>query len=52
LQALIDQCASAFQSQIDLATTVPGVQRFSAISIIAEIGVDISMFPTAKNLAS
>lgn len=32
--------------------TVPGIQLFSAISIIAEIGVDMSVFPTAKHLCS
>ena len=32
--------------------TVPGIQRPSAISIISEIGVDMSVFPTAKHLCS
>lgn len=32
--------------------TVPGIQRSSAISIISEIGVDMSVFPTAKHLCS
>jgi transposase len=32
--------------------TVPGIQLFSAITIIAEIGVDMSVFPTAKHLCS
>jgi transposase len=30
----------------------PGVQRRTAECIIAEIGVDMSIFPTAKELAS
>jgi len=52
LEALIDKCASQFQSQIELVITVPGIQRFSAVSIISEIGVDMSVFPTAKQLCS
>ena len=32
--------------------TVPGIQLFSAIAIIAEIGLDMSVFPTAKHLCS
>lgn len=32
--------------------TIPGVQRRTAEVIIAEIGVDMSIFPTAKELAS
>ena len=41
-----------FRPQIDLVMTVPGVQQFSAIAIISEIGVDMSVFPTAKHLCS
>jgi len=52
LDALIDKCASQFQPQIELVMSVPGIQRFSAISIISEIGVDMSVFPTAKHLCS
>ena len=32
--------------------TVPGIQLFSAIAIISEIGTDMSVFPTAKHLCS
>ena len=32
--------------------TVPGIQLFSAIAILAEIGADMSVFPTAKQLIS
>jgi transposase len=52
LQALIEQCSSQFNSQIELVVTVPGIQRPSAVSIISEIGVDMSVFPTAKHLCS
>jgi hypothetical protein len=49
---LIDKCSLQFQPQIDLGLTVPGIQRPSAISIISEVGVDMSVFPTAKHLCS
>jgi transposase len=52
LNALIDKCSLQFKSQIELVMTVPGIQRPSAISIISEIGVDMSVFPTAKHLCS
>ena len=32
--------------------TVPGIQSFSAIAAISEIGVDISVFPTSKHSCS
>ena len=32
--------------------TVPGIQSFSAIAVISEIGVDMSVFPTSKHLCS
>jgi transposase len=52
LEALIDKCSSPFEDQIKLVMTVPGIQRSSAISICSEIGVDMSVFPTAKHLCS
>jgi len=52
LGALIDKCSSQFQNQIELVMTVPGIQRPSAISVISEIGVDMSVFHTAKHLCS
>jgi transposase len=52
LKALTEQCSAQFNSQIERVMTVPGIQRSSAISIISEIGVDMSVFPTAKHLCS
>ena len=37
---------------VELLCTIPGVQRRTAEVIIAEIGVDMSVFPTAGHLAS
>lgn len=41
-----------FRPQIELVMTVPGIQLFSAIAVISEIGVDMSVFPTVKHLCS
>jgi transposase len=41
-----------FESAVELLCTIPGIQRRNAECIIAEIGVDMSVFPTAKQLAS
>jgi len=38
--------------QVNLVASVPGIKDFSAISVIAEIGSDMSVFPTAKHLCS
>ena len=41
-----------FERAVELLCTTPGVQRRAAESLIAEIGLDMSVFPTAKHLAS
>jgi transposase len=41
-----------FQKQVELLCTIPGVELRTAQNIIAEIGVDMSRFPTHKHLAS
>jgi transposase len=52
LESVILDLAEQFRSQFELVMTVPGIQLFSAIAIIAEIGVDMSVFPSAKHLCS
>ncbi len=52
LHSSIFTLAQQFRPQYELVMTVPGIQLFSAIAIIAEIGVDMSVFPTAKHLCS
>ncbi len=41
-----------FAAAVELLCTIPGVQRRTAEVIVAEIGVDMSRFPTDRHLAS
>jgi transposase len=50
-EAIAEQIAP-FEKAVELLCTIHGVQRRTAEVIIAEIGVDMSVFPTAKHLAS
>lgn len=46
----IDTMVANYESQITLLCTIPGVDRSSAITIISEIGVDMSQFGSSKRL--
>jgi len=48
----IDQRLTADQAAIALLDTIPGVGQRAAEILIAEIGTDMSRFPSAKHLAS
>lgn len=59
----IDECISTlneniislskpYLNQINLLTTIPGITEKSAISIISEIGIDMSVFKDSKHLCS
>ena len=52
LSAEIEERISRFASQRDLLMTIPGVKQRAAEVLIAEIGVDMNVFPTPKHLAS
>ena len=52
LESVIISTAEKYTSQLCLVMSVPGIQTFSAISVIAEIGVDMSVFPSSKHLCS
>ena len=52
LESIILTTAEKYLPQLNLVLTVPGIKSFSAIGIISEIGVDMSVFPTSKHLCS
>ena len=52
LSCEIEERIAPFARQRDLLMTIPGVKQRTAEVLIAEIGVDMSAFPTPKHLAS
>lgn len=52
LSAEISEVIAPFGPQVELLETIPGVDRRSAESIIAEIGVDMAQFGSSARLAS
>ena len=59
LDEAIDRLSDAIEEQlvpfapaVELLCTIPGIQKRTAQVILAEIGPDMSIFPTAKHLAS
>jgi transposase len=51
-QKRIDEAARPFEKAITALIPIPGYDRVSAQSVIAEIGPDMKAFPTASNLSS
>jgi len=43
-------CDTLYQKELELLCTVPGIQKLSAMTIIAEVGVDLKSFATAASL--
>lgn len=52
LSEAIEERLGPFAPAIELLCTIPGVQRRTAEVIVAEIGTDMTRFPTAGHLAS
>jgi transposase len=52
LSDAIAQQLAPFVAMIELLCTIPGIKERSAQNILAEIGADMSVFPTARHLAS
>lgn len=52
IDAEIDKSVKAYQVEIDLLQSIPGVGKDSAINIISEVGVDMSKFPNENHLSS
>ena len=52
VQAEIERCLPRFEEALDLLQTIPGIRAVAAAAIVAELGVDMSRFPSAGHLAS
>jgi transposase len=52
LESTIEEMVAPFVLAVDTLEEIPGIGTISAQMIIAEIGVDMSRFPTAAHLAS
>jgi transposase len=52
LSDAIEEQIGPFAAAVELLCTIPGVQRRTAEVIVAEIGADMSVFPSAGHLAS
>ena len=52
LSGRIDEVIAPFGTERDLLCTIPGIDRRLAEAILAEVGVDMSRFPSAAHLAS
>jgi transposase len=52
LSDAIEERIAPFAPAAELLCTIPGIQRRSAQTILAEIGPDMSVFPSARHLAS
>jgi len=52
LSDAIEERLAPFEAAVELLCTIPGVQRRTAENVLAEIGPDMSVFPSARHLAS
>ncbi|MBY0307248.1 MAG: transposase [Phycisphaerales bacterium] len=52
LSDAIEERLGPFEAAVELLCTIPGVGRRSAQNILAEIGPDMGVFPSARHLAS
>lgn len=52
LNQRIEELTVPFAEEIERLTQIPGIQRTTAENVLAEIGPDMSQFPTSGHLAS
>ena len=52
LEAEIEKQNAPFDEAVSLLAEIPGFDRTTAWSVIAEIGIDMNQFPSADHLAS
>jgi transposase len=52
LDATIEERLKPYAKQVDLLCQIPGVERTLAAVIIAEVGVDMSVFPSERHISA
>jgi len=52
LETQIDHCLEPYRKEVELLDTIPGVNQNGAATFIAEMGVNMTVFKSAKHLAS
>jgi len=52
LEKRVDALLQSYQEEKEILLTIPGVKEHTVACIIAEIGTDMSQFPTSRHLAS
>lgn len=52
LEQRIEAHMKNYERDLDLLTSIPGINRLTASTILSEAGVDMTCFPSAKHLAS
>lgn len=50
IDSMIDSLAEPYENAVQLLCTIPGIDRNSAITIISEIGTDMTRFSNFKRL--
>jgi len=50
MDTMIDELAKPFEPAVNLLCTIPGIRRASAITLLSEIGMDMSQFDSSKRL--
>ncbi len=52
VEVIIEQCLNPYQQDIELLDSIPGVGHNAAAIFIAELGTDMSVFPSDKHVSS
>ena len=52
VEVRIEQCLNPYRQDVELLDSIPGVSNTAAAIMIAELGTDMSVFPTDKHVSS
>lgn len=52
IEEQIDQCLEPYRKEVELLDTIPGIDKNGAATLVAEMGVDMSVYKSDKHFAS